>query len=170
MQFLLEKVDLFMLLKTWFATWKKRKKQTESKLMIKLITVIILERLQVKSYRVGLYCELFHVLLMHMRAVDTACQRWICDSLTGIWIMCWWRGAVAGGLLLLLMLLGRLRHLGWNSARGQQRRRALLADEQARRREPEELRSLKPRPIITRQIRGLWRNLHWNWHACWYHT
>lgn len=84
-------------------------------------------------------------------------------SLTGVGVMHGGGRRCAGGLM-----LRRLRRYpegseerSWHRARGgARRRRALLAYEQARGREPEELGSLEPRPIVTRQVRGLRGNLH----------
>lgn len=49
-------------------------------------------------------------------------------------------------------------------------RRALLADEQARGREPEELGSLEPRPIVARQVWSLRRDLDRDRDARRYHA
>lgn len=96
-------------------------------------------------------------------------------SLTGIGIVHWCccRSVVAG--LMVLRNLCRYPERGekrpghsWWCRRW--RWRALLANEQTRRREPEELGSLKPRPIITREVWCLRGNLHWHWDTCRYHT
>jgi len=59
---------------------------------------------------------------------------------------------------------------GHRARGGARRRRALLAYEQARGREPEELGSLEPRPIVAGQVRSLRRDLHGHRDACRYHT
>lgn len=84
-------------------------------------------------------------------------------SLTGVGVVHGGGRRCAGGLM-----LRRLRRYpeggeerSWHHTRGgARRRRALLAYEQARGREPEELGSLEPRPIVARQVRGLRGNLH----------
>lgn len=84
-------------------------------------------------------------------------------SLTGVGVVHGGGRRCAGGLM--LRRLRRYPEGGeertWHRARGGARwRRALLAYEQARGREPEELGSLEPRPIVARQVRGLRGNLH----------
>jgi len=84
-------------------------------------------------------------------------------SLTGVGVVHGGGRRCAGGLM-----LRRLRRYpegseerSWHRARGgARRRRALLAYEQTRGREPEELGSLEPRPIVACQVRGLRGNLH----------
>lgn len=59
---------------------------------------------------------------------------------------------------------------GYRARGDARRRRALLAYEQARGREPEELGSLEPRPIVARQVRGLRGDLHRHRDARRYHS